>query len=71
MSPIAHVWDDLDRRIQRRVPAPPDIRQVVTAVAKEQDNIHRGHSHTLASPGSGAADGTPSHLHVLDSERSF
>ena len=32
MSPIEHVWDALDRRVQQRVPVPANIQQLRTAI---------------------------------------
>ncbi len=32
MSPIEHVWDALDQRIQQRVPVPANIQQLHTAI---------------------------------------
>ncbi len=39
MSPIEHVWDALDRRIQQRVPVPANIQQLRTAIKEEWTNI--------------------------------
>ncbi len=40
MSPIEHVWDALDRRIDRqRVPVPANIQQLRTAIEEEWTNI--------------------------------
>uniref|UniRef100_A0A3P9KLZ0 Tc1-like transposase DDE domain-containing protein n=1 Tax=Oryzias latipes TaxID=8090 RepID=A0A3P9KLZ0_ORYLA len=39
MSPIEHVWDALDRRIQQRVPVPANIQQLRTAIEEEWTNI--------------------------------
>ncbi len=39
MSPIEHVWDALDRRIQQRVPVPANIQQLRTAIEKEWTNM--------------------------------
>ncbi len=39
MSPIKHVWDALDRRIQQRVPVPANIQQLRTAIEEEWTNI--------------------------------
>uniref|UniRef100_A0A8C7WSD7 Tc1-like transposase DDE domain-containing protein n=1 Tax=Oryzias sinensis TaxID=183150 RepID=A0A8C7WSD7_9TELE len=39
MSPIEHVWDALDRRIQQRVPVPANIQQHRTAIEEEWTNI--------------------------------
>ncbi len=38
-SPIEHVWDALDRRIQQRVPVPANIQQLHTAFEEEWTNI--------------------------------
>ncbi len=38
MSPIEHVWDALDRRIQR-APVPANIQQLRTAIEEEWTNI--------------------------------
>ncbi len=35
MSPIEHVWDALDRRVQQRVPVPANIQQLRTAIEEE------------------------------------
>ncbi|MBN3281678.1 TCB1 transposase, partial [Polyodon spathula] len=39
MSPIEHVWDALDRRLQQHVPVPTNIQQLRTAIEEECDNI--------------------------------
>ncbi len=39
ISPIEHVWDVLDRRIQQRVPVPANIQQLRTAIEEEWTNI--------------------------------
>ena len=39
MSPIEHVWDALDRRVQQRVPVPANTQQLHTAIEEEWDNI--------------------------------
>ncbi len=39
MSPIEHVWDDLDRRIWQCVPAPANMQQLRTAIEEEWTNI--------------------------------
>jgi hypothetical protein len=39
MSPIEHVWDALDQRVQQRVPVPDNIQQLHTAIEEEWDNI--------------------------------
>ncbi len=39
MSPIEHVWDALDRRIQQRVPVPANIQQLHTVIEEEWTNI--------------------------------
>ncbi|KAL0187120.1 hypothetical protein M9458_018790 [Cirrhinus mrigala] len=39
MSPIEHVWDALDRRIQQRVPVPGNIQHLRTATEEEWTNI--------------------------------
>ncbi len=39
MSPIEHVWDGLDWRIQQRVPVPANIQQRRTAIEEEWTNI--------------------------------
>ena len=39
MSPIEHVWDALDRRVEQRVPVPENIQQLRTAIEEEWDNI--------------------------------
>uniref|UniRef100_A0AAY5KQ81 Tc1-like transposase DDE domain-containing protein n=1 Tax=Esox lucius TaxID=8010 RepID=A0AAY5KQ81_ESOLU len=39
MSPIEHVWDDLDQRIQQCVPGPANIQQRCTAIEEEWNNI--------------------------------
>ncbi len=39
MSPIEHVWDALDRRIQQRVPVPANIQQLRTTIEEEWTNI--------------------------------
>ncbi len=38
MSPIEHVWDNLDRRIRQRVPVPANIQQLRT-IEEEWTNI--------------------------------
>ncbi|ROK01971.1 Transposable element Tc3 transposase [Anabarilius grahami] len=39
MSPIEHVLDALDRRIQQRVPVPANIQQLRTTIEKDWTNI--------------------------------
>jgi hypothetical protein len=39
MSPIKHVWDALDRRVQQRVPVPDNIQQLHTAIEEQGVNI--------------------------------
>ncbi len=39
MSPIEHVWDALDWHIRQRVPVPPNIQQLRTAIEEEWTNI--------------------------------
>ncbi len=39
MSPIEHVWDALDRRIQQHVPVPVNIQQLRTTIEEEWTNI--------------------------------
>ncbi|KAL0162508.1 hypothetical protein M9458_041904 [Cirrhinus mrigala] len=39
MSPIEHVWDAPDQRIRQRVPVPPNIQQLRTAIEEEWTNI--------------------------------
>ncbi len=41
MSPIEHVWDALDRRIQQPVPVPANIQQLRTAIEEEWTNIQQ------------------------------
>jgi hypothetical protein len=38
MSPIEHVWDALDQRVQQRFPVPTKIQQLHTAIEEEWDN---------------------------------
>ena len=38
MSPIKHVYDALDQRIQKGVPVPANIKQFCTAIEEEWDN---------------------------------
>ena len=35
MSPIEHVWDALDRRVQQSVPVPTNIQQLRRAIEEE------------------------------------
>uniref|UniRef100_A0AAZ3PQH7 Tc1-like transposase DDE domain-containing protein n=1 Tax=Oncorhynchus tshawytscha TaxID=74940 RepID=A0AAZ3PQH7_ONCTS len=42
MSPIEHVWNALDRRIQQCAPVPANIQQLRTAIEEEWDNIPQG-----------------------------
>ena len=39
MSPIEHVWDALDRRVQQHSPVPANILQLCTTIVEEWDNI--------------------------------
>jgi hypothetical protein len=39
MSPIQHVWDALDWRVQQRVPVPANIQQLHTVIEEEWDYI--------------------------------
>ena len=47
MSPIEHVWDALDRRVQQRVSVPATIQQIPTAI--EWDNIPQATSNSLSN----------------------
>ncbi len=49
MSPIEHVWDALDRRIQQCVPVPSNIQQLSTAVDEEWTTFHRPQSTTWST----------------------
>uniref|UniRef100_A0A674DF71 Tc1-like transposase DDE domain-containing protein n=1 Tax=Salmo trutta TaxID=8032 RepID=A0A674DF71_SALTR len=35
ISPIEHVWDALDRRVQQRVPVPANIQKLRTLIEEE------------------------------------
>lgn len=39
MSPIEHLWDDLDRRVRQRDPVPENVRQLRVALQEEWNNI--------------------------------
>ena len=39
LSPIEHLWDELDRRVRARIPAPTSMQQLRVAFRKEWDNI--------------------------------
>ena len=39
ISPIEHVWDALDRRVQQRVPVPANIQKLCIDIEEEWDNI--------------------------------
>ena len=47
LSPIEHLWDILDRRIRRRVPAPGSVRQLREALQEEWENIRQEEIRTL------------------------
>ena len=50
MSPIEHLRDVLDRRVQRRNPAPQNIQQLRQALQEEWDNIPQAEiNHLLMS----------------------
>ena len=39
LSPIEHLWDELDRRVRRRRNTPNTLRQLRTALLEERENI--------------------------------
>ena len=39
MSPIEHIWDALDRRVQQRSPVTANVQQLHTAIEEEWDNV--------------------------------
>lgn len=39
LSPIEHLWDDLDRRVRRRNPPPQTLPQLLVALQQEWQNI--------------------------------
>lgn len=39
MSPIEHLWDELDKRVRRRVPQPESLAQLRVALLQEWNNI--------------------------------
>jgi hypothetical protein len=49
MSPIEHVWDALDRRVQQRVPVPANIQQLRTTIEEEWDNTPQATINSLIS----------------------
>ena len=36
---LKHVWDALDRHVRQHVPVPANIKQLLTAIEEEWDNI--------------------------------
>ncbi len=49
MSPIEHIRDALDRRIQQCVPVPSNIQQLSTAIDEEWTTFHRPQSTTWST----------------------
>ncbi len=47
MSPIEHVWDALDQRIQQRVPVPANIQKLCRAIEEEWTNIQQAKINNL------------------------
>lgn len=41
LNPIEHAWDELDRRIRKRVPQPQDIWELLVMVLEEWDGIEQ------------------------------
>jgi hypothetical protein len=39
LSPIEHLWDEMDRRVKGRRNAPPTLDQLRAALLEEWDNI--------------------------------
>ena len=44
MSPIEHVWDALDTRVQQPVPVPANIQQLHTTIEEEWNNNPTSHN---------------------------
>ena len=42
LSPIEHLWDEMDRRVHRRQPPPQSTQQLRNALLKEWNNIPQG-----------------------------
>jgi len=50
LSPIEHLWDNLDRRLRRRNPQPESLAQVRAALLEEWNNIPQAEiQHLIAS----------------------
>ena len=49
MSPIEHVWNDLDRRVRQSVPVPANIQQLCLAIEEEWENIPQATINSLTS----------------------
>ena len=47
MKPIEHVWNALDRRVQKRAPVLVYIQQLRTAIEEEWDNIPQATIYSL------------------------
>ena len=47
MSPIEHVWNALDLRVQQRAPVLTNIQQLRTAIEEEWDNIPQAKINSL------------------------
>jgi hypothetical protein len=47
MSPIEHVWDALDRRVQQCVPVPDTIQKLRKAIEEERNNIPQAKINSL------------------------
>ena len=47
--PVEHVWDALDRRAWQRVPVPPNIQQLRTALKRNGTTFHRPQSTTWST----------------------
>ena len=46
-NPIEHLWDELDRRVRQRQPAPQNLRQLEQALQNEWQTIPQTHVRAL------------------------
>ena len=47
LSPIEHLWDEIDRRIRRRPQAPQNLQQLTDAIIEEWDRLPQRKINTL------------------------
>jgi transposase len=47
LSPIVHLWDEIDRRIRRRPQAPQNVQQLTDTITEEWDILSQHRINTL------------------------